>query len=75
MRLIYLLLLSLIMNSNASGQTWYFYTFIGETGKMAGNGGIISLDSNSSMAIPFHTACLYRKAITEPDETEITIYK
>lgn len=64
MRLVYLLLLSLMMSSKASGQTRYVSAVIDKIGRMGGNGGIIALDSN-----------MYRGASTESSEIEIAIYK
>ena len=44
-------------------------------GKMGGDGGLIALDKDGNMAMPFNTAGMYRGAITENGEVEISIYK
>ena len=48
---------------------------IDEIGKMAGDGGVIALDKNGNIAMPFNTAGMYRGAITEDGEVMIEIYK
>lgn len=48
---------------------------IDEIGKMGGDGGMIALDVNGNMAMPFNTAGMYRGAVTENGEIEIEIYK
>lgn len=48
---------------------------IDEIGKMGGDGGLIALDKDGNMAMPFNTAGMYRGAITEDGEIFIEIYK
>ncbi|AZI32035.1 isoaspartyl peptidase/L-asparaginase family protein [Kaistella carnis] len=48
---------------------------IDEIGKMGGDGGVIALDKNGNIAMPFNTAGMYRGAITEDGEVMIEIYK
>ncbi|WP_312820695.1 isoaspartyl peptidase/L-asparaginase family protein [Kaistella carnis] len=48
---------------------------IDEIGKMGGDGGVIALDNNGNIAMPFNTAGMYRGAITEDGEVMIEIYK
>lgn len=48
---------------------------IDEIEKMGGNGGLIALDQNGNIAMPFNTAGMYRGAITENGEIFIEIYK
>lgn len=48
---------------------------IDEIGQMGGDGGMIALDKNGNMAMPFNTAGMYRGAITESGEIEIYIYR
>ena len=48
---------------------------IDEIGKMGGDGGVIALDKNGNIAMPFNTAGMYRGAVTENGEVEIYIYK
>lgn len=48
---------------------------IDEIGAMGGDGGMIALDKDGNMAMPFNTAGMYRAAITENGEVEINIYK
>lgn len=48
---------------------------IDEIGKMGGDGGVIALDKNGNIAMPFNTAAMYRGAITEDGEVMIEIYK
>ncbi|MGA9211550.1 isoaspartyl peptidase/L-asparaginase family protein [Kaistella sp.] len=48
---------------------------IDEIGKMGGDGGLIALDKDGNIAMPFNTAGMYRGAITEDGEITIEIYK
>lgn len=48
---------------------------IDEIGKMGGDGGMIALDVNGNIAMPFNTAGMYRGAVTENGEIEVEIYK
>ena len=48
---------------------------ITEIGEMGGNGGLIALDRDGNIAMPFNTAGMYRGAITESGEIEVEIYK
>lgn len=48
---------------------------IDEIEKMGGDGGLIALDQNGNIAMPFNTAGMYRGAITENGEIFIEIYK
>lgn len=48
---------------------------ISKIGNMGGDGGMIALDKNGNMAMPFNTAGMYRGAITEAGEIEVAIYK
>ena len=48
---------------------------IDEIGKMGGDGGLIALDKDGNIAMPFNTAGMYRGAITENGEIEVEIYK
>ena len=48
---------------------------IDEIEKMGGNGGLIALDKNGNIAMPFNTAGMYRGAITEDGEILIEIYR
>ena len=48
---------------------------IDEIGKLGGDGGLIALDKNGNIAMPFNTAGMYRGAITENGEIEVEIYK
>ena len=48
---------------------------IDEIEKMGGNGGVIALDKNGNIAMPFNTAGMYRGAITEDGTVEVEIYK
>ena len=43
--------------------------------KMGGDGGLIALDKDGNIAMPFNTAGMYRGAVTENGEIEIEIYK
>ena len=42
---------------------------------MGGDGGVIALDKNGHMAMPFNTDGMYRGAITTDGKIEIYIYK
>ncbi len=42
---------------------------------MGGDGGMIALDKDGNMAMPFNTAGMYRGTITESGEIEVAIYK
>lgn len=48
---------------------------INEIEKMGGDGGLIALDKDGNIAMPFNTAGMYRGAITENGEILIEIYK
>ncbi|MGZ5211825.1 MAG: isoaspartyl peptidase/L-asparaginase family protein [Kaistella sp.] len=48
---------------------------ITEIEKMGGDGGLIALDKDGNIAMPFNTAGMYRGAITENGEIEVEIYK
>lgn len=48
---------------------------IDEIEKMGGDGGLIALDKNGNIAMPFNTAGMYRGAVTENGEIEVEIYK
>lgn len=48
---------------------------IDEIGKMGGDGGLIALDRDGNIAMPFNTSGMYRGAITDKGEIEIEIYK
>ena len=48
---------------------------IDEIEKMGGDGGLIALDNDGNMAMPFNTAGMYRGAITQDGEIMIEIYK
>lgn len=48
---------------------------IDEIAKMGGDGGLIALDKDGNIAMPFNTAGMYRGAVTENGEIEIQIYK
>lgn len=43
--------------------------------KLGGDGGLIALDRNGNMAMPFNTAGMYRAAITKDGKVEIYIYR
>ena len=43
--------------------------------KMGGDGGLIALDKNGNIAMPFNTEGMYRGAITADGKVEIEIYK
>ncbi|MFT4092085.1 MAG: isoaspartyl peptidase/L-asparaginase [Niabella sp.] len=46
-----------------------------KVGAMGGNGGMIVLDRNGHVAMPFNTAGMYRAAITEDGRAEIYFYR
>lgn len=48
---------------------------IAEIEKMGGDGGLIALDKNGNIAMPFNTAGMYRGAVTEDGKIEVAIYK
>ena len=48
---------------------------IDEIEKMGGDGGLIALDKNGNIAMPFNTSGMYRGAITEDGEIEVEIYR
>ncbi len=48
---------------------------IDEIGKMGGDGGLIALDKNGNIAMPFNTTGMYRGAITESGKVVVDIYK
>lgn len=46
-----------------------------KVGKMGGDGGLIALDKNGNMAMPFNTEGMYRGSVTSEGTIEILIYK
>ncbi len=50
-------------------------TVIEKVGKLGGDGGLIALDKNGNIAMPFNTEGMYRGAITQDGKIEISIYK
>ena len=48
---------------------------ISEIEKMGGDGGLIALDKDGNIAMPFNTAGMYRGAVTENGQIGIEIYK
>lgn len=48
---------------------------IDEIAKMGGDGGMIALDKEGNMAMPFNTAGMYRGAVTANGVIEIEIYR
>lgn len=46
-----------------------------EIEKLGGDGGLIALDKDGNIAMPFNTSGMYRGAVTENGEIEIYIYK
>lgn len=43
--------------------------------KMGGDGGLIALDKDGNVAMPFNTSGMYRGTVTEDGEIEVQIYK
>lgn len=43
--------------------------------KMGGDGGLIALDKNGNMSMPFNTAGMYRGSVTANGKIEVLIYK
>jgi beta-aspartyl-peptidase (threonine type) len=50
-------------------------TVLDKVGKMGGDGGLIALDKNGNMAMPFNTEGMYRGSITAEGTVEVLIYK
>lgn len=48
---------------------------IKKVGDAGGNGGLIAIDKNGNIAMPFNTAGMYRGSVTENGEIEIFFYK
>jgi len=48
---------------------------IDEIGKLGGDGGIIALDKDGHVAMPFNTSGMYRGTITDKGVVEISIFK
>ena len=48
---------------------------IDEIEKMGGDGGLIALDKDGKIAMPFNTKGMYRGAVTDKGEIEVEIYK
>lgn len=48
---------------------------IDEIGAMGGDGGLIALDRDGHVAMPFNTAGMYRGTVTEKGEIDVQIYK
>lgn len=49
-------------------------TVIDKIDEMGGDGGLIALDKNGNVAMPFNTAGMYRGTVTEDGKIEIQIY-
>ena len=43
--------------------------------KLGGDGGLIALDKNGNVAMPFNTEGMYRGTVTEDGKIEVLIYK
>jgi beta-aspartyl-peptidase (threonine type) len=48
---------------------------IDKVGKLGGTGGLIALDKNGNMTMPFNTEGMYRGAVTKDGKVEIYFYK
>src|SRR5690606_28162609 len=48
---------------------------IHEIGEMGGDGGLIALDKDGNVAMPFNTAGMYRGTVTNKGEIEVLIFK
>lgn len=48
---------------------------IEEIGQMGGDGGMIALDKNGNISMPFNTSGMYRGAVTDKGEIEVYIFK
>ena len=46
-----------------------------KVGRLGGDGGLIALDKNGNIAMPFNTEGMYRGAVTKDGKIEIEIYK
>lgn len=50
-------------------------TVVGKIGHLGGDGGMIAIDKDGHIAMPFNTAGMYRAAIREDGSMEVYIYK
>ncbi len=50
-------------------------TVLEKVGKLGGDGGLIALDKNGNMTMPFNTEGMYRGAVTADGKIEVQIYK
>lgn len=50
-------------------------TVMDKIGKLGGDGGLIALDRNGNIAMPFNTEGMYRGAVTADGKIEVKIYK
>ena len=50
-------------------------TVIEKVGKLGGDGGLVALDKNGNISMPFNTEGMYRGAVTKDGKIEIYIYK
>jgi beta-aspartyl-peptidase (threonine type) len=48
---------------------------IQKVGKLGGDGGLIALDKDGNMAMPFNTEGMYRGCVTRDGKIEVYIYK
>lgn len=48
---------------------------IDKIGKLGGNGGMVALDKNGKMAMPFNTEGMFRAAITEEGKVSVWFYR
>jgi beta-aspartyl-peptidase (threonine type) len=50
-------------------------TALNKMEKLGGDGGLIALDKNGNVAMPFNTEGMYRGTVTEEGKIEVLIYK
>ncbi|HYK57613.1 MAG TPA: isoaspartyl peptidase/L-asparaginase, partial [Flavisolibacter sp.] len=50
-------------------------TVIEKVGKLGGDGGLVALDKNGNISMPFNTEGMYRGAVTKDGKIEVYIYK
>ncbi|CPB04515.1 Isoaspartyl peptidase precursor [Mycobacterium tuberculosis] len=48
---------------------------IDEIGKLGGDGGMIAIDKNGEVAMPFNTEGMYRGMVTADGKITVEIYK
>ena len=67
--------ISALMEYKGLGVSEASKTVLDKMAKLGGNGGLIALDKNGNIAMPFNTEGMYRGSVTSDGKIEVLIYK